>query len=288
MISMMNEYLEYQKSVALEFQAYKDRIRYMIGNHHWGEDGRYKEILLINYLRRMLPNTVSVGTGFVRNKEKLTSQIDIIIYANNIPLLFSEGDFIITTPENVIGIIEVKSTAYASNIGKIIEKANRNAFIICEENERILFNGIFAYDISHASDNTFIHNIEAIDYSEIVGTPTARTRCTAKGFQCVNHIVLGSQRFVKYFPTGYPYLTDISMPVKSPYYGLYNMFDELAIAYFISNLQEYVLDSTLPVQQQEYLDLSELYKFFYPIKEGKETRLVGKAIMAKELENIIY
>lgn len=93
MISMMNEYLEYQKSVALEFQAYKDRIRYMIGNHHWGEDGRYKEILLINYLRRILPNTVSVGTGFVRNKEKLTSQIDIIIYANNIPLLFSEGDY---------------------------------------------------------------------------------------------------------------------------------------------------------------------------------------------------
>ena len=66
------------------------------------------------------------------------------------------------------------------------------------------------------------------------------------------------------------------------------MFDELAIAYFISNLQEYVLGSTLPVQQQEYLDLSELYKFFYPIREGKETRLVGKAIMAKELENVIY
>ena len=65
----MNDYLEYQRSVALEFQAYKNRVRNMIGNHHWGEDGRYKEVLLMNYLRRILPNTVSVGTGFVRVDE---------------------------------------------------------------------------------------------------------------------------------------------------------------------------------------------------------------------------
>lgn len=76
---IMNDYLEYQRSVALEFQAYKNRVRNMIGNHHWGEDGRYKEILLMNYLRRILPNTVSVGTGFVRVDDKLTNQIDIIV-----------------------------------------------------------------------------------------------------------------------------------------------------------------------------------------------------------------
>lgn len=75
----MNDYLEYQQSVALEFQAYKNRVRNMIGNHHWGEDGRYKEVLLMNYLRRILPNTVSVGTGFVRVDDKITSQIDIIL-----------------------------------------------------------------------------------------------------------------------------------------------------------------------------------------------------------------
>ena len=234
---MMNEYLEYQKSVALEFQAYKDRVRYLIGNHHWGEDGRYKEILLMNYLRRVLPSTVSVGTGFVRNGDQLTKQIDIIIYENNIPLLFSEGDFIIASSQNVIGIIEVKSTAYSSKIGEVIKKANKNAFIICGETRRSLFNGIFAYDISQDSADAFITNIEAMNYSEMVGLPTVEARCTARGFQCVNHIALGSQNFIKYFPTGYPYSCDMSMPIESPYYGFYNMYDNLAIAYFISNLQ---------------------------------------------------
>ena len=47
------------------------------------------------------------SAGFVRMDDKLTSQIDIIIYTNGLPLLFHEGDFIIATPQNVIAIIEV-------------------------------------------------------------------------------------------------------------------------------------------------------------------------------------
>ena len=38
----MNDYIEYQRSVALEFQAYKNRVRNMIGSCHWGEDGHTK------------------------------------------------------------------------------------------------------------------------------------------------------------------------------------------------------------------------------------------------------
>ena len=61
---------------------------------------------------------------------KITSQIDIIIYTNNLPLLFHEGDFIITTPQNVIAIIEVKSKVCKSKVGEIVEKANANGKII--------------------------------------------------------------------------------------------------------------------------------------------------------------
>ena len=61
------------------------------------------------------------------------------------------------------------------------------------------------------------------------------------------------------------------------------MYDELAIAYFVSNLQEYVLDATLSIANQETYNLDELKKFFYPIVEGKEVRLRCKAKMAKEL-----
>lgn len=280
----MNDYLEYQRSVALEFQAYKNRVRNMIGNHHWGEDGRYKEVLLMNYLRRILPHTVSVGTGFVRIDDKITSQIDIIIYNNNLPLLFHEGDFIITTPQNVIAIIEVKSKVCKSKVGEIVEKANANGKIICSKSERGIFNGIFAYEKGSADIGEYAKKLEELDYSQIIGNPTPQRRCNSESYCCVNHMILGDKTFVKYWPTGYVELIlRDNCPIKSPYYGFYDMYDELAIAYFVSNLQEYVLDATLSIANQETYNLDELKKFFYPIVEGKEVRLRCKAKMAKEL-----
>ena len=77
----MNGNERYQQSIAAEFAAQKDRVRYFIGDKHWGEDGRYKEVLLADYLKSVLPPNVSVGTGFVKNEyDNLTYQIDIIIY----------------------------------------------------------------------------------------------------------------------------------------------------------------------------------------------------------------
>ena len=92
----MADYLEYHKSIASEFKAYQNRVRNLIGNKHWGEEGRYKEIILMNYLKRVLPKNVSVGTGFVQGNNNLSTQIDIIIYDNTFPVLFSEGDFVVT------------------------------------------------------------------------------------------------------------------------------------------------------------------------------------------------
>lgn len=106
----MNGAMKYQQSIVSEFLSIKDRVRFFIDNKHWGEDGRYKEIILINYLRRILPSNVSVGTGFVKNKSgELTSQIDIIVYKSSALRLFSEGDFVILMPESILGIIKVKS-----------------------------------------------------------------------------------------------------------------------------------------------------------------------------------
>lgn len=63
----------------------------------------------MNYLKKILPSNVTVGTGFVKNGEETTNQIDLIIYDNSVPTLFSEGDFVVVLPESVYGIIEVKS-----------------------------------------------------------------------------------------------------------------------------------------------------------------------------------
>jgi hypothetical protein len=151
---MPNNNVRYQQSIAAEFIALKDRVRFFIEDNHWGEDGRYKEIILMNFLRRVLPDNIAVGTGFVKNNyNQLTDQIDIIVYKKNDPKLFSEGDFVILMPESVLGIVEVKSKVnsqilcnrnqHGREILSTIDKCHRNGEIIGRNN---IFNGIFSYE----------------------------------------------------------------------------------------------------------------------------------------------
>lgn len=81
----MPNYVEYQKSISNELLSIKDRVRNFIDDHHWGEDGRYKEIILSHIVRQHLPNGVSVGTGFVSNADRITKQVDIIVYRDDCP-----------------------------------------------------------------------------------------------------------------------------------------------------------------------------------------------------------
>lgn len=48
----MPNYVEYQKSISNELLSIKDRVRNFIDDHHWGEDGRYKEIILSHIVRQ--------------------------------------------------------------------------------------------------------------------------------------------------------------------------------------------------------------------------------------------
>ena len=122
-----SDYKAYHESITAELMASRDRVRNFIGDHHWGEDGRFKEVLLMNHLKKILPSNVSIGTGFVKNGEQITSQIDLIIYDNSVPNLFSQGDFVIVLPESVYGIIEVKSKLISGKmITETIANANKN------------------------------------------------------------------------------------------------------------------------------------------------------------------
>lgn len=260
-------YIEYQKSVAAEFKAYANRVRNIIDDRHWGEEGRFKEIILMNHLKRVLPKHLSVGTGFVRNKDAITTQIDIIIYDNTFPLLFSEGDFIVAFPKNVIGIIEVKSKIISSDLKGFIEKANANAEIICGNSEKHLFNGIFSYSCKQRNE-TLVSAVKGLEYNSIIKKQHSNQICSNRLFSCVNHISFDSKRFIKLWPVGQ---MRENGGEQSPCYRLYNMENDLAIAYFISNLQEFVLRHSTG-QYVEALP-EELKNFFYPILGGKETQL---------------
>ncbi|WP_343658865.1 DUF6602 domain-containing protein [Chryseobacterium sp.] len=134
----------FQESITQELDIIKNRVRNLIGSAHWGEEGRFKEAVLKNVIRKFLPSNLSVGTGFILkatgqsdHENILSSQLDVIIYDNTKPILFSEGDFIITTTSNVRGILEVKSRITASSFEQVINQFDNSIADFIEEfNER--------------------------------------------------------------------------------------------------------------------------------------------------------
>ena len=102
------------------------------GSAHKGEDGRYVEELIKQCLKRFLPSSVEVLTGFIlrpavktgksgkeRSKEKdsHSTQLDIIVYdSGNYPIFQRFGDSVIVPPEGVLAIISVKKNLNEQDI----------------------------------------------------------------------------------------------------------------------------------------------------------------------------
>ena len=134
---------------------------------HWGEDGRYKEAVIKNMIKRFIPEKYSIGTGFIvkhtniRGEHLTSKQIDLIFYDNESPVLFKEGDFIILTPDAVRGIIEVRANLQNRNITQVLKQANENGqFIFSDKTNKKekFFNVVFSFEgyENNFNLNTFV------------------------------------------------------------------------------------------------------------------------------------
>ena len=231
---------KFQESITRELDIVKSRVRNLIGSSHWGEEGRYKEAVLRNVIKRFLPYNVSLGTGFIIKKSqsdqfKISKQIDIIIYDNTIPVLFSEGDFIITTYKNVKGIIEVKTKIKNSDLQTILRIATENGKLIGKGR----FNGVFSYE-----------------YDGEIGS-LKNVLVESKGY--VNHLSLGKNVFVKFWKRADGNRLNPPVECKSDFYNIYEL-KGLPFSYYISNLLTYVCDKKL----------DDRLWFLFPIKGTKE------------------
>jgi hypothetical protein len=246
------DFTEFYKSLGKELIAVKNRVRSLIGDANWGEDGRYREAVLKNIISKFLPKNYCMGTGFVINARKeLTKQIDIIIYDNSSPVLFSEGDFVIVPANTVKAIIEVKSSINDTNSLKEIIKT-------CEENAKKIelnfalaknmFNGIFCYECD-LSFNTLRDSLkECYHLSD----------CSI--YRKMNNLSLGDDKFI--------HLWD-AQPFSLRGYELKG----LSFAYFISNLLTH-LDSCYYENKSLFFPLEsknpyEQFKIDYPQEEFK-------------------
>ncbi len=229
----------FYKTIADELDAIKNRVRNLIGNKHWEEEGRYKEAILRNVIRRFLPSNFSIGTGFVLahylTESHITSQIDIIVYDNSFPALFHEDDFVVLTPQSVRAIIEVKTTIKSiSDFETIAKKIMNNALVvrmnqgkeyivneqgIPEENPLGLFVGLFSYKCRN-ENSSYLKRLEKIYSKEM---ETKQRDILSRCF--INNICLSKDIYLKFNKK-----SAIAMKLTS-----YRM-ENLAHAYFITSL----------------------------------------------------
>ncbi|MDQ0221434.1 hypothetical protein ELQ35_15725 [Peribacillus cavernae] len=242
--------LEYQKSIALEFNATKDRIRYLIGSTHWGEDGRHKEVILMNFLKRFLPNNIEVGTGFIKDGDNISTQIDIIVYNPSLPLYFKENDFVIVQPKSVLGIIEVKSNPDRNKIAEAIFKASKAVELIQDDS---IFNGLFIFGNANNNQN---HSSKILKKPKDGEFKKSLLDALSKD-NGIDHIVSNDGAFIKKWN-------------EEGKFSCYAIKD-LAASYFFSNLLDIINN------RNELLGIPEaMYDHLYPIPEGKETFIKWK------------
>jgi hypothetical protein len=216
--------IEYHKTTTRELLILTNKVRSLID--HWGEDGRYKEVVLKNIIKRFLPEKFTIGTGFVvkqtenRGDHMSSRQIDLIIYDDASAVLFKEGDFVIVTPDSVRAIIEVKANLYNQRLTDVVHRANENGQFIFsgkQNKSEQFFNGIFGYEGYEHGLNTMGIGVQVSE-----GDEGFRQQSSYKKFK-VNHIALNKDWFLKYWP-------DDALP-----HSLYNITD-LSFSFFISNL----------------------------------------------------
>jgi len=96
-------------------QAYARELDAQLGTlslftKHGGEIGRVHEHFLRSVLRRFLPATLHVGSGFVALPDWTSTQLDILVHPTNAAPLFAAGDLVVVDGfAGSIGAVEVKT-----------------------------------------------------------------------------------------------------------------------------------------------------------------------------------
>lgn len=86
---------------------------------HSGEEGRFIEMVLAEYLREKLPTGIGIGGGFIVDVHDkwVSKQIDIILYDSiRFAPVLRYGDAVIVPLESIIGAISVKRKLYDSQL----------------------------------------------------------------------------------------------------------------------------------------------------------------------------
>jgi hypothetical protein len=207
----------YFRSISSECETLKNRVRMLINDEHWPTDGEWKESVLRSIIRRSAPDSVTVGRGFIVAPDWQSTQIDVLVYDNTHPVLYRDGDLVFVSPAACRAIVEVKSAMRsATQFREAASKLARDASRIRQTVQRELFVGLFAYE------SIIRANADVLGYLQ--------QAAAGDGRQVINHVVLGSSGFVKYWQ---------QRPENgAAMYNCWHLYElnNMAAGYFVHNL----------------------------------------------------
>lgn len=94
---------------------------------HSGEYGMYRENIVKDFLRFLIPGSLDLSTGFlITSMNDVSTQCDVVVFDPRMTPLFQEGDRHRFYPvETVFCVAEVKSTLSRAEFGKSLNKLAR-------------------------------------------------------------------------------------------------------------------------------------------------------------------
>jgi hypothetical protein len=107
---------------------------------------------------------VSVGSGFIVTPERTSTQIDILIVDDSAPLLFRDGDFMISTADAVRAVIEVKTSVPRSKLRDTIYNLDQVSLLLrtrCVHPRPFL--GLFAFDSTDSSPEEILQTLKEVN-----------------------------------------------------------------------------------------------------------------------------
>lgn len=116
------------------FDSFNEEFKYQINKlsrftNHGSSLGRFVEVLLIDLLKKYMPNKYTFSSGFYYSQnptcnQMVSMQMDIICYdRQNFAMLFDSNDTVVVTPAAVKSLIEVKSTLTRSSLDQLLKQS---------------------------------------------------------------------------------------------------------------------------------------------------------------------
>jgi hypothetical protein len=111
-IKIFHDFRIVAKNYTKIFKDKKNNIAMLLGSKQNQTSGIFREGIIKDFLREILPHGLSIDSGFIYGFEfvKTSKQLDIIIWDSfKHSAIFKSKDFVIVPPDSVISVISVKS-----------------------------------------------------------------------------------------------------------------------------------------------------------------------------------